>query len=214
MMRTIKFATLLALAWINGSLLAQDIIFTNRTATFTNLQGALYKDATLIKADLDGLMWRSGASGGRICYTNLNPMLLKELGVPIERVEIAKLRAGHKAVSDAQYHAALGAQVQLELLNKKQDQLARLEARVAEEKDAPRKAALEEINNLEADIEARESQINRADAVTPVGASGDPAYVNAVMAQRAQVNLAAVDLIQAKKRLAKMKQDYADKYSK
>ncbi len=49
-------------------------------------------------------------------------------------------------------------------------------------------------------------RIERLDAVTPTGASGNANYVNAVMAQREQVNLAAVNLKRAQEAL-EAKQD-------
>ena len=55
---------------VNLSLQTQDITFTNKTATFTNLQGQLYKGVELVKADLDGLTWRDEGGARRICYCN------------------------------------------------------------------------------------------------------------------------------------------------
>ena len=109
MIRTSKFAALLAVVWINGSLLAQDIVFTNKTATFTNLQGRVYTNVTLVKANLDGLIW-SGDSIGLVSYTNLSPALLKSLDIPAERIEQAKTRAAQKAAGDAQRRAAYATQ--------------------------------------------------------------------------------------------------------
>lgn len=51
--------------------LADDITFTNKAVSFTNLQGQIYQHVQLVRGDLDGLIWRDKASGGRICYTNL-----------------------------------------------------------------------------------------------------------------------------------------------
>jgi hypothetical protein len=214
MMRISKVAALLALVWINGSMLAQDNLFPNRTATFTNLQGAGYTNVMVVKADLDGIIWREGSSGGRVCYTNLDPALLKEWGIPLERIEIARLRAGHKAVSDAQYRAARDAQNSIDL-QAQQDAKARWNAEApARAREAQRQADLEAIKAFEAQIEEADSQARHASAVTPVAASGDPAYVGAVMAQRAQVNSAIEDVNDAKKKLRRMKADYAEKYSK
>jgi hypothetical protein len=58
-------------------------------------------------------------------------------------------------------------------------------------------------------LENREWAVQRADATTPTVATGDPDYVNWVMAQRARVNLAIVDLNQAKANLAKLQEGYA-----
>lgn len=85
--------------------LADDITFTNRTATFTTLQGQPYRRVQLVRADLDGLIWRDGASGGRICYTNLAPDLLESLGISSNRIEVARARAQKKAIADARYHS-------------------------------------------------------------------------------------------------------------
>ena len=85
--------------------LAQDITFTNRVATFTNLQGSVYRDVTLVKGDLDGVVWREGAGGGRVSYTNLSPALLETWGIPTNRIENAHARALRKAAADAQFGA-------------------------------------------------------------------------------------------------------------
>jgi hypothetical protein len=84
---------------------AQTITFTNRIATFTNLQGHVYSGVQLVKGDLDGIIWREaeGTGGGRICYTNLDPALLAFWGIPADRIETAKARAGQKAASDAKW---------------------------------------------------------------------------------------------------------------
>lgn len=71
-------------------------------------------------------------------------------------------------------------------------------------------ALSQQIQTYAATIASRQSAVDRADAVTPVGASGDANYVNAVMAQRAQVNLAQVDLNNAADRLATMRIEYQD----
>src|ERR1017187_3986335 len=94
------------LGLITSCSLAQDITFTNRTASFTNLQGTVYEDVTLVKADLDGLIWRSGASGGRISFTNLDSSLLVLFGIPVARIEQSRVRAGQKAAAGAELRAA------------------------------------------------------------------------------------------------------------
>jgi hypothetical protein len=67
-----------------------------------------------------------------------------------------------------------------------------------------------QIADLSDRIENRGRAVRRADAVTPVGAGGDPASVDAVMAQRNQVNLAIVDLDDANANLVKLQAAYAD----
>jgi hypothetical protein len=85
--------------------LAEDITFTNRTATFSDLQGRTYRQVQLVRGDLDGLIWRDGASGGRICYTNLSPEFLEGLGISSNRIEVASARAEKKAIADARYRS-------------------------------------------------------------------------------------------------------------
>ena len=194
-----------------GAALAQDIVFTNRTATFTNLQGIAFKDATLIKADLDGLVWRNGASGGRICYTNLDPGFLEHIGVPTNRIAIAKRRAEHKAVSDAQYRAARNAQAQLA----EQTRLAAVKewaaGAPAREREAQRTADLQEIKALAEEITSAESQLRHAVAASADynanPANGGYSYVQNAATKR-------VNISDAKMRLRQMQDDYAAKYSK
>jgi hypothetical protein len=87
--------------------LAEDITFTNRTETFEDLQGHSYRRVQLVRGDQDGLIWRNGASGGRICYTNLDVDLLESFGISSNRVEIARARAAKKAAADARYRAVV-----------------------------------------------------------------------------------------------------------
>lgn len=84
---------------------AEDITFTNRTATFRDLQGKFYRGVQLVRGDLDGLIWRDGASGGRICYTNLDPEVLQSFGISSNRIEVARVRAQKKALADARYRS-------------------------------------------------------------------------------------------------------------
>ncbi len=91
---------------IASTVLAQDINFTNQTAvTFVTLQGTEYSGVTLVKGNKDGLIWRSGGKGGLVNYTNLDPAFLTSIGIPTNYIEIARARAEHKKLSDAQYRA-------------------------------------------------------------------------------------------------------------
>jgi hypothetical protein len=192
-----------------GAALAQDITFTNKTMTFTNLEGRVYTNVTLVKANRDGIIWR-GDGAGLVSFTNLSSALLESLGIPGERIEQAKARAAQRAASDAQRRAAIAAQSKVE-----QEANAKWRAEApARAREAQRKADLEAIKTLEAQIEVADSQVRHADAVAPTMAGGDPAYVEAAMAQRARVNLASEDIADAKIRLKKMKDAYAEKYSK
>jgi hypothetical protein len=66
------------------------------------------------------------------------------------------------------------------------------------------------IASLSAQIENSRRAISRADAVTPTGVVGDPTYVDAVMAQRARVNLAGEDLKDANANLDRLRAAYTD----
>jgi hypothetical protein len=93
----------LALVWIN-SLLAQDIVFTNKIVTFTNTEGRVYKNVLLTKAKAEGIIWKegdTGVGGGMVPYTKLSPGTLRMLGIPVERIEQAKVRAEDKAAAAA-----------------------------------------------------------------------------------------------------------------
>ena len=94
----------------SSAVLAQDITFTNRVVTFTNLQGTVYKGVTLTKTTPDGIIWRDGAAGGHVSDTNLSPVLLESWGIPTNHIEGAKKRAERKAAADARYRAAQQAQ--------------------------------------------------------------------------------------------------------
>jgi hypothetical protein len=104
--------SLMVLASAFLSALADDITFTKKTASFTNLQGQAYQRVQLVRGDLDGLIWRDGASGGRICYTNLHPDVLESFGISSNRIAIARARAEKKAITDARYRAVVFAKEQ------------------------------------------------------------------------------------------------------
>jgi hypothetical protein len=99
---------------------AQDILFTNKTATFTNLEGRLFKNVEIIRADRDGVIWRDGAtSGGRVGYTNLDALFLASWGIPTNRIEEARARAEHWAASNAAATRAwASAEARAELMGK------------------------------------------------------------------------------------------------
>lgn len=95
------------------SISAQDINLKNRVVSFRDLQGRAYFNVTLVRGDLDGLIWRDKkGSGGRICYTNLSADFLDTLGIPPERIAVAGDRAAQKAVADARYRAGLASQAE------------------------------------------------------------------------------------------------------
>ena len=78
-----KSILLLMVVGFIGVAPGQDAItFTNRLATFTNLQREVFRDVRLVRADAAGIIYREGAGGGRVCYTNLPPAFLELLGIP------------------------------------------------------------------------------------------------------------------------------------
>lgn len=68
--------------FVSLPVVAQVITFTNKAVTFTTLEGTVYRSVNLVKADSHGITWRSGASGGRVAYTNLAAETLDNWGVP------------------------------------------------------------------------------------------------------------------------------------
>jgi hypothetical protein len=88
---------LLVIAGVTLPSSAEDITFTNKVASFTNLQGTVFKNVVLVRADKDGLIWRDGVSGGRVFYTNLHPDLLESFGVPTNGMELARSRTRARA---------------------------------------------------------------------------------------------------------------------
>ena len=93
----------LALLAVAVTTQAQEINLTNRLATFTNLEGRVYKTVHLVKATAEGVIWKEDGSvgGGLVNYTNLAPGLIESWGIPPERVEMAKARAAAKAQAAA-----------------------------------------------------------------------------------------------------------------
>jgi hypothetical protein len=87
----------------------QGLEFSNRVATITCLDGRTYTNVILIRGDSNGLIWRKGASGGKICYTNLSPENLVALGIDQDletatnRIVIANKEAVAKAIKESQY---------------------------------------------------------------------------------------------------------------
>jgi hypothetical protein len=146
------------------SLLAQDIEFNNRTGTFTNLEGRVFVGVTLVRADMDGLIWREGAGGGRVCFTNLHPNVLAEFGIPTNRISIAGTRAENRAASNVRARAVAAANAQAQLS-------AQAEADAMEATNAPARALAQQkqadadfIAALEARIAAAKASLRRAKA--------------------------------------------------
>lgn len=64
------------------------------------------------------------------------------------------------------------------------------------------------ITALRAWISNADKAAKYADAITPTGASGRPEYVDAVMAERARVNLQVANVEEAKDRLSQLENDH------
>ena len=87
-----------------GVALGQDAItFTNKIVTFTNLQGRIYQDVQLTRADLVGIIYREGAGGGRVYYTNLPAAFLESLGISSNWIAAAEVRADRRGAANAAY---------------------------------------------------------------------------------------------------------------
>lgn len=89
-MKETSMASVFILLTSVASVFCQDITFSNKVATFTNLQGQLFKDVELVRADRVGLIWRNDSGGGRIAYSNLPPSMLPSCGLPTNYFEILR----------------------------------------------------------------------------------------------------------------------------
>jgi hypothetical protein len=156
--------TLLVILWALPSF-AGDIFFTNKVATFTNLQGVAFKHVTLVKGDLDGVIWRDTVSGGRICYTNLHPELLESWGISTNRIEIALDRAQHKAVADAKYRAAWAAEARVKLKEQSDEQEKLAAEKPAKALKAQQQSDLSAIQALQERINALDRELRHAQAM-------------------------------------------------
>lgn len=133
------------------------IEFTNRIETFTNLQGEVFSQVTLIRGDLDGVIWRKGASGGRVCYTNLPLGFVAHLGISTNRVQIARRRAAESALAHSKFLAGRQAGAAAE-------SAAREQARREWLPGAPERELLSKIGQDLAAIDRLQSQIDVAKA--------------------------------------------------
>jgi hypothetical protein len=90
---------LLAACFARAALGQEFITFTNRVVTFTNIQGKPFRDVRLIRADMDGIIYRStdGIGGGSVSYMNLSPVLLQAFGIPTNFLLAAKTHAERNA---------------------------------------------------------------------------------------------------------------------
>jgi len=133
------------------------IEFTNRVETFTNLQGQVFSQVTLIRGDLDGVIWRKEASGGRICYTNLSLGFVAYLGISTNRVQVARIRAAQAAQAHSKFLAERQAGAAA-------DSVAREEVRKVWLAGAADRELLSNIQKELAAIDLLQSQIDEAKA--------------------------------------------------
>jgi hypothetical protein len=189
---------------------AQDVNLTNRVTTFTNLQGQTFTAVQLVRGDLDGVIWRKESGGGRVCYTNLNPVLLEAWGIPTNRIEIARARVEQRASSSAQEKVWALKQAQL-------DTAARAKADADEAATAPSKAKAEQmaadaqaIANLEQQIRDAKVRMRRAKALAhdynKANLYND--YAPTLYVREGE----KVKIQEAEDQLKKMKADFALKY--
>lgn len=69
----------------------QDVVFTNRFATFTNLHGEKFNHVQLIRSDAKGIYYTyaDSAGGGKIAFTDLSPAVVKGFGLAQDSAEKA-----------------------------------------------------------------------------------------------------------------------------
>ena len=190
--------------------LAQDITLTSRVTAFTNLQGQAFTGVELVRGDMDGVIWRQGSSGGRVCYTNLHPLLLEGWGIPTNRVAIARARAEHQALISAQARAWALKQAQMGATARakadaQEAAVAPLQARAAQMKaDAEAIAALEQqISDAKARMRRAKAAAHDFNRANRYNDSAPTLFVR---------DGERVKIEEAEDRLAKLKADFAIKY--
>jgi hypothetical protein len=195
-------------------LLAQDITFTNKTATFTNLAGQVFRNVQLLRGDWDGVIWRDGASGGRICYTNLDPLLLEAWGIPTKRISIALARSEHRSVSEARYRHAKMAEARAQLAAKqKAKTLAATDAALKAFAEQ-RKADAQAISSLRQQIVDGRVRLLKAQATQGIPQDGESSNLYSVHTPFVFVTETEwLTIAQAEARLEKKEADFALKYT-
>jgi hypothetical protein len=201
---------ILALATVVcGLCSAQDINFTNRLCSFTNLEGRSFDGVALVRGDLDGIIWRKDASGGRICYTNIHPDILESWGVSSNRIEVSRIRARNKALADAKYRAARDSAAAEELALEAANRIALAKAKPILERDKQKAADQEAITVLEQQIRItrnfkRRNQAFADDYNTVNSGTGAPFLTTSARDE--------VTIKEYEEKLQQMKADFARKY--
>lgn len=188
------------------------IEFTNKVATFTNLQGQGFRQVSLVRGDLDGVVWRSGASGGRVCYTNLHLALLQDWGIPTNRIQSARARAEQKTLTDARYRAIAAAEARARATARANEAAAWEAGAAARALQAQRKIDQEAIESLHLEIESAKSRMRKAQAVAHDynhANSRNPAAPRLYFKETERVKIK-----EAEEQLKKMHREFSLKYGK
>jgi len=188
----------------------QHVLFTNQTATFRTLEGKVFYHVTLVRADLDGIVWRTGASGGRICYTNLDPGLLESWSISSNRIDIARARAEHKAAVDARYRAIAAAEAAA-TLKRYREEHARVAAQAStREREAQRQADLARLVVLRKQVEVARDSLRHMETAAR---DANQARINNPSAPFFYVKESTrIDLRNDEKRLQQLEAGYVAKY--
>ena len=188
------------------------IEFTNEVATFTNLQGQEFRHVALIRADLDGVIWRNGVSGGRVCYTNLDPSFLVRWGISTNRIDGARVRAERKAIADSRERASAVAEAQAQAAAKAKEDVQWQAGAAARALNAQRNVDQESMDALQLQIDTAKTQMRRAEAI-----AHDYNQANARNHSAPHVYIKATEKVKIKEaeaRLKMMKRQFALKYPK
>jgi hypothetical protein len=184
---------------------AQNILFTNLTVSFTNSQGTVYSNITLVKGNNDGIIWHDAAAGGgMVPYYTVPPTLLQAWGVSTNMIKVSAARAAHKKVADEKFRAEQQAY-------QAADAKAKAVADAEWKAGAPTREREQErskIKELEQRIEDEDDLLRHTQAAADdFNRSGTPnAYAYGPSAQRKE------NLTDARKRLQKMKDAFVSKY--
>jgi len=188
---------------------AQDIQL-DRTVTFTNLEGKVYTQLHVTHEDSVGVIWRDGAGGGRICYTNLAPALLEAWGIPTNRIAAARARLEQQAAAGAQIRFMVLTNAQQQTIQKAEAAADREVALKLEAGLQLKKAEAQAIEQLAARIEDAKLLVRKAKA-----AAHDFNQANRYnrLAPRVYVNeRESVKIKEAELLLKRMKANFAAKY--
>lgn len=182
----------------------------HRQAAFTNLHGRTYV-GQLLTADLDGIvyMMADGTSRNKVWFTNLSPSTLESLGIPTNRIEMAKQRSIARIESNHRYETAVA--VKRQQINEDSD--AKLAAAGEWAKiEAVNKAKTERLGAIKAQIELiQQLQIERdrawdryIDTPSDVWFARNGVAVDSESIRRATARQADRDLVNAKEKLVQL----------